>query len=248
MERKAIRDVQLSPERIKNFWARFKKHKDGCWIWSGGHTRGRVEYGTLTLRRSEGRVTINTHRVAWMLTYGPIPDGKQVLHTCDFGLCGNPAHLFLGTQQDNVDDMFAKDRFRDSPLKDEKVIAVLWKRFSAGHTVLSIAQALGVTPGSVNLVLRGESWLRTTQRLGYVPVARGRGNYATNCHGSPGSKNPMAKITEDTVRNIRRMKREGVQQNVIAKKVGMSAMTISHIVNGKSWTHVPETGGSIACS
>lgn len=53
---------------------------------------------------------ITTHRAAWIVTHGPIPDGLQVLHRCDNPPCCNPAHLFLGTQLDNVSDMNAKRR------------------------------------------------------------------------------------------------------------------------------------------
>src|SRR6266436_4607223 len=41
-----------------------------------------------------------------------IPDGLQVLHKCDVPRCINPVHLFLGTQQNNIDDMLAKGGYR----------------------------------------------------------------------------------------------------------------------------------------
>ena len=65
-------------------------------------------YGTIAAD-STGRL-ISTHRAAGILTYGPIPDGLHVLHTCDNPPCCNPAHLFLGTPQMNTDDMISKGR------------------------------------------------------------------------------------------------------------------------------------------
>jgi len=50
------------------------------------------------------------HRVAWTVTNGLIPKKMNVLHHCDVPSCCNPAHLFLGSQKDNVQDMMSKGR------------------------------------------------------------------------------------------------------------------------------------------
>lgn len=50
------------------------------------------------------------HRVAWEIANGAIPDGLQVLHRCDNKLCVNVAHLWLGTQAENIADMDTKGR------------------------------------------------------------------------------------------------------------------------------------------
>lgn len=57
------------------------------------------------------RTRAYAHRVAWELTYGPIPNGLRVLHTCDNPRCVNPGHLMLGTQSDNIADSMRKGRF-----------------------------------------------------------------------------------------------------------------------------------------
>src|SRR5882757_971624 len=69
-----------------------------------GRSRHYVNVGGRNGRR------IRTTRVIYAAVNGPIPDGQWVLHTCDNGACIKPTHLFLGTAQDNTDDMIAKGR------------------------------------------------------------------------------------------------------------------------------------------
>jgi hypothetical protein len=77
----------------------------GCHIWLGGLSgKG---YGIVS---TGGQGSTMAHRAAWQVARGPIPKGMHVLHTCDVPSCINPDHLFLGTNQDNVDDKVRKGR------------------------------------------------------------------------------------------------------------------------------------------
>lgn len=95
-EENADRATVKKPEK---FWKKVTK-TDGCWIISGCPSR----FGYKIHSRNAA------HRWAYYLTFGVIPDGMYVLHKCDNPPCVNPDHLFLGTFQDNMDDMKKKGR------------------------------------------------------------------------------------------------------------------------------------------
>ncbi len=87
------------------FWQKVDVSKpNGCWPYTG--FKKWDGYGWV--RRGEKNIA--AHRYAWILTHGEPAEGLHVLHDCDNPPCCNPAHLFLGTHQDNMDDKVAKGR------------------------------------------------------------------------------------------------------------------------------------------
>jgi hypothetical protein len=92
------------------FWARVDRSGD-CWEWQGSRTP--AGYGKV-IRQSPGDPSTvlsgRAHRLSYLMAYGPPPPDLFVLHTCDNPPCVNPAHLFLGTAEDNARDMSRKGR------------------------------------------------------------------------------------------------------------------------------------------
>lgn len=89
------------------FWSHVDKSNDksDCWMWTSG--RDDWGYGRVEIRRKDNaHIKMKAHRVAYLLTYGEIPDGLCVCHTCD-----NPAHLWVGNHADNMRDAANKGRF-----------------------------------------------------------------------------------------------------------------------------------------
>lgn len=81
----------------------------GCCIWTGYVCK----YGYGRVSRKDARGNQLVHRIAYEQERGLIPGkGMTVCHTCDNPTCVNPDHLFLGTQRDNMHDMFKKGRGR----------------------------------------------------------------------------------------------------------------------------------------
>lgn len=87
--------------------ARFLKHvdkTDTCWNWKGAKTL--LGYGR---HRNHYKIFLS-HRTAYSLWIGEIPDGLVVRHKCDNRACVNPEHLEIGTQLDNIQDTIRRGR------------------------------------------------------------------------------------------------------------------------------------------
>lgn len=88
------------------------KTVNGCWFWIGA--RDRKGYGRISVPPQKKKLV---HRATWEMINGPIPKGMLLCHKCDTPSCVNPDHLFLGSHQDNADDMVAKGRSIKQPKK-----------------------------------------------------------------------------------------------------------------------------------
>lgn len=107
------------------FWTKVEKTAY-CWNWTASlNTAGYAKIGV----GGGGNGHTRGHRVAWELTFGPIPTGMHVLHKCDNRKCVNPDHLFLGTNADNMADKISKGRHVLPPGAKEKMSAAAKKRW-----------------------------------------------------------------------------------------------------------------------
>src|SRR5687767_13592759 len=88
------------------FWAKAARPPIGCWEWQ--FSLNKFGYGKLGWKRK----TCAAHRIAWWLTYGPIPEGLHVCHRCNNKRCVRPDHLYLAT-----DDQNRRDAIRDGLFK-----------------------------------------------------------------------------------------------------------------------------------
>lgn len=97
------RACRFSKSLADRFWPKVQK-SDGCWLWIGAKFAN--GYGEFRI----GNRNALAHRVGYELTYGPIPDGLFLCHTCDVRACVRPTHFFLGTARDNGQDASTKGR------------------------------------------------------------------------------------------------------------------------------------------
>lgn len=128
-----------------------------CWIWTSW--RNGREYGQFW----DGCQRVYAHRWAYENWNGPIPVGMQVCHRCDVPSCVNPAHLFVGSQMDNVRDCIRKGRSKPPPIampghgaKVTPAIATeIRRRYERGGvTQARLAVEFGVSQPTINRVLK----------------------------------------------------------------------------------------------
>lgn len=135
-------------------------------------------YGSFTIgSRTDGsRRTVQSHRFSYELFNGPIPDGMQVCHACDNRLCVNPAHLWLGSQRDNLQDAIAKGRWSpngwrevhpegqlrgsqlyNAKLTEEQVVEIRMLH-SQGVRFVKLARRFGVSPSAIRHIVIRRNW------------------------------------------------------------------------------------------
>ena len=141
-----------------------KVTRRGCWEWQG--CKNKQGYGHLL--DSENNRTTTAHRYFYAQYLGtPIPAGFQVLHRCDNPACVYPKHLFLGTQQDNVDDMISKGRMTDkrvgvdnyrAKLTEEQVLEIRASYIPMKTSLVELGKKYGVTAQSIKGIVSRRSW------------------------------------------------------------------------------------------
>ena len=150
-----------------NLWKKVdKKTELECWPWLGQIT----EKGYGRVRFKGGRYY--AHRVIFWLKNptqielsAPKVDRDTsgfLLHKCDNPICCNPAHLFVGSQLDNIRDRDSKNRhadFRGDKNPNSKFtkeqISQMKQEYANGKTAKFLAQEQGVSYSCMKRLLRG---------------------------------------------------------------------------------------------
>lgn len=178
-----------------------------CWLWTGCKTP--CGYGQLTI---EGR-TENSHRIAYKIWKGLIPNGLVVRHLCRNRDCVNPEHLELGTYSDNN----GIDKVRDGTLTKGD------SHYSRLHPH---KLARGENHGSVihpEALQRGDDW---------------KESHAEHMEMVSGTNNYLSRFDEDDIRNIRILSGFAFTHKELAKQYGVSRTVISNIISRKSYTSI----------
>lgn len=156
----AIYSEEMSIARAEQrFWAKVDvRGPDECWEWKG--QKSSSGYGLFNWRR--GRTQIAS-RIAYHFTKGD-PRNLFVCHSCDNPPCVNPAHLWLGSQKENMNDAAAKGRLKGGKLRGEdhgcSKLSVEQARLAkfSGIPIKNLAREFGVTAQAIRLIRSGKNW------------------------------------------------------------------------------------------
>lgn len=163
----------------QRFWAKVDKcAANGCWIWNG--SKDPHGYGHFKVRNGDTEISMKeqrAHRIAWLLTNGPIPHGVNVLHNCPIKhvtSCVNPAHLKLGNQSENLRDAYRMGTrvYRNGTLchsarlTDDQVreirrlyeIGQQAKKIADKYTYKELAKQFGMKIPGIACVVTRRSW------------------------------------------------------------------------------------------
>lgn len=160
-----ITEQEVREKLPERFWSkiRFGDIKE-CWEWIAGKTT--AGYGSYSIVINGKWDKTYAHRFILEKLQTNIKNLCS-LHSCDNPGCVNPNHLFPGTKQDNMDDMYSKGRDRHNPnrgsqhhrskLNESQVIEIK-KRVANGEKQISIARFFNVTKAQIYNIRMGKSW------------------------------------------------------------------------------------------
>lgn len=138
------------------FWSKVSK-TGACWLWTGALDKD--GYGHIWT----GKRSPSANRISYEINIGPIPAGMSVCHTCDNPQCVNPAHLFLGTNLDNINDRIQKSRCArgarvgNSKLTDN-IVEQIKEKFNTGSAMSNIAKEFNLQLQHVRLIVKSKIW------------------------------------------------------------------------------------------
>lgn len=170
----------MNPDSIRRFWNLVEQRDaKSCWLWKG--CKNTVTGYGVVARYVDGKVQqMRAHRLAYLISFGDIPPGMCVCHTCDTPLCCNPKHLWLGTFADNNRDRDRKGRrnsthtgFTDGRTAGERNVKAklterqiqdIWHRYlTKSETQRAMARRLGVHFATINRIVRNRAWRHLAQ-------------------------------------------------------------------------------------
>lgn len=147
-------------KHLQHYWDRVdKRGPDECWPWTGA--KNWKGYGIF----SWNQVNSSAQRATWMIHHSVVLTSDQhICHGCDNPECQNPAHLFLGNNNINIEDKMQKGRHRGA--RGERsgsvkinTLAVVFIRLTRELlTSKQLAKIFGISYKQVQAIWQGKTW------------------------------------------------------------------------------------------
>ncbi len=122
---------------------------DACWLWKGAV----IKCGYALFRINRGK-KVYAHRYAYELWVGPIPEGLDLLHSCDVKNCVNPRHLSPGDAKENLRQMMERGRCTYAKLTSDDVREIRRLYDSGECTQTVLAEFYNVAHATIGCVVR----------------------------------------------------------------------------------------------
>lgn len=247
----------VNPSHYHNDWERLLNQlepgENGCVNWIGDYDKD--GYGMYFIDQKRVRVT----RALWEGKVGPIPEGLCCLHTCDRPICCAIEHLFLGTSNENTQDMIRKGRARytgpTSPafgedhhkaVLTEEIVREARQLRVQGMSVDDIAERLDVNKGTIWMAIVLKTWQHIPVVSDYLEKVGLAKKKIRDELSASGAWNGNAKLTADDVVKIRESIAGGASCDVVSEQFKITPGTVSEVCSGRTWVHVggPVTGAS----
>jgi hypothetical protein len=188
---------------------------------------------------------LGVHQLVAEAFIGPCPEGKEVNHKDSNKHNNVPVNLEYLTPIENLNHKFMNGRCargeRSSSAKlTEVVVREVLEMAHNGTPHIDIARFLIIPPTTVHSITSGTTW----SHLGIAPHRPLRDRPApqwevqTQFESNRGENNRLAKLTDDIVREARRLRASGMKVKAIAEMFGVGGTTLSNAINGKTWRHV----------
>jgi len=138
----------------------YEINENGCHICTS-HSLSGNGYPQIMVNRKN----IKVMKYLWIQKFGEYESGLYLLHSCDDRRCINLEHIRLGTQRENVLDMFARGRAKrntargsknyQAKLTEEDVAKI---RTMSGMPNIRIAEMYGVTNAQISNIKLRKQW------------------------------------------------------------------------------------------
>lgn len=220
---------EFKERTFERFWSKIKFGKpDECWEWQRClNAWGYGEFGFEKIKSGKMKLVL-AHRLAYTLVIGKFDEKLKCLHRCDNPCCCNVNHLFIGTDQDNSDDMMAKGRNKKVFMKgslhgmailNEEQVKLIKMRLAIGEEEKEIGKIFGVSGGQISSIKLGKSWKHVVLDTSDLE------------HLNPN-------ITKEKVIQIKLRLSSGETQQSVADFFQISQAAVNKINVGKSWSKV----------